>query len=83
MDAVVAKAQSGELQGQVSALVQGLSYLPGWDEKNFQVMARQFEVLRVMAAAHGFTKKDGFVAINGIIDKVGQQSHIAGLMSVC
>jgi hypothetical protein len=36
-----------------------------------QVMAKQFEVVRVLAlTAPGFSKRDAYVAISGLVDKV-------------
>ncbi|KAG2440105.1 hypothetical protein HXX76_004219 [Chlamydomonas incerta] len=57
-----------------SMLVQAMSHVPstGWGEKNFQVMAKQFEVLRNITAGNpAFSKRDAFTCINGLIDKVG------------
>lgn len=55
-------------QQHCSTLAQGVgSALPGWGEKNFQVMSKQFEVVQA-AAAHAvgvFGKTDALVGING------------------
>ncbi|PNH12606.1 Protein MOR1 [Tetrabaena socialis] len=54
-----------------SMLVQAMSHLPGWGEKNFQVMAKQFEVLRAVAAScPTFGKREAFACITGLIDKM-------------
>ncbi|KXZ46795.1 TOG1 protein [Gonium pectorale] len=54
-----------------SMLVQAVSHVPGWGEKNFQVMAKQFEMLRAVAAnCPSFSKRDAFTCIGGLIDKV-------------
>lgn len=50
---------------------QGMAHIPGWGEKNFQVMAKQFEVIKCLATdAQTLTRRDGFVAINGLVEKV-------------
>ena len=51
---------------------QGLAYLPGWAEKNFQVLAKAFEVIAQLASADGaaVSKRDAFLAIGGLVDKV-------------
>ena len=51
---------------------QGLSYLPGWAEKNFQVLAKAFEVIAQLAMAEGVSvsKRDAFLAIGGMVDKM-------------
>eukprot|EP00198_Chlamydomonas_reinhardtii_P006227 XP_001695563.1 microtubule associated protein [Chlamydomonas reinhardtii] len=57
-----------------SMLVQAMSHVPsaGWGEKNFQVMAKQFEILRNIAAGNpAFSKRDAFTCLGGLIDKVG------------
>lgn len=72
MDIVASKVRDGSVAAQSSIVVQGMAHLPGWGEKNFQVMAKQFEVIRVVATdSQTFTKRDGFVAIGGLVEKVG------------
>ncbi|KAG2491479.1 hypothetical protein HYH03_010264 [Edaphochlamys debaryana] len=72
MEKVVARVGEGDTAASSgSMLVQAMSHVPGWGEKNFQVMAKQFEVLRAVAAGcHTFSKRDAFNCINGVIDKV-------------
>ncbi|EFJ44246.1 microtubule organizing protein mora [Volvox carteri f. nagariensis] len=54
-----------------STIVQSVSHVPGWAEKNFQVMAKVLEALRVTATGcPSFSKRDAFTCIGGIIDKV-------------
>ena len=51
--------------------MQGLSHLPGWGEKNFQVLGKAFETLKQLAQAEsGLGKKDAFVAITGLVGKL-------------
>ena len=46
--------------------------MPGWAEKNFQVLARAFEVIGALAGAEagGLTKRDAFLAVGGLVDKM-------------
>ena len=55
-------------QQHCSTLAQGVgSALPGWGEKNFQVMSKQFDVVQAAAthAASVFSKSDALVGVNG------------------
>ena len=55
-------------QQHCSTLAQGVgAALPGWGEKNFQVMSKQFDVVQAAAthAAGVFSKTDAIVGING------------------
>ncbi|KAF6262791.1 armadillo-type protein [Scenedesmus sp. NREL 46B-D3] len=61
MESVVAKAQDPEAAGNVQTLVQGMAHLPGWEDKNFQVMSRQFEVVRCCAAYPSFGKTEALL----------------------
>ncbi|WIA20537.1 hypothetical protein OEZ85_004931 [Tetradesmus obliquus] len=70
METVVAKAQAPEAADCVQPLVQGVAHLPGWDDKNFQVLSRQFEVIRCCAAYPSFGKTDALVAVMGATDKL-------------
>ncbi|WIA40847.1 hypothetical protein OEZ86_004518 [Tetradesmus obliquus] len=70
METVVAKAQAPEAADCVQTLVQGVAHLPGWDDKNFQVLSRQFEVIRCCAAYPSFGKTDALVAVMGATDKL-------------
>ncbi len=50
----------------LSPPIPGMGVLPGWSEKNFQVQAKQFEVVRAVASeAPNFSLHDAFVAISG------------------
>ncbi|GIL58886.1 hypothetical protein Vafri_13702 [Volvox africanus] len=63
--------ESGVAASNGSTLIQAVSHVPGWGEKNFQVMAKVLEALRVTAAGcPTFSKRDAFICIGGIIDKV-------------
>ncbi|KAG1675584.1 hypothetical protein FOA52_014172 [Chlamydomonas sp. UWO 241] len=55
----------------VAALAQGMGTLPGWGEKNFQVYAKQLEVVR-SAAEHAptFSKASALVGITGAVEKL-------------
>ena len=51
--------------------VQGFSYLPGWGEKNFQVLGKTFEAIQLLASSSDvITRKDAFVAVGGLLEKV-------------
>ena len=51
--------------------MQGLSHLPGWAEKNFQVLGKAFEIIKqVSEADSGFGKRDAFVAVTGLVAKL-------------
>ena len=51
--------------------MQGLSHLPGWGEKNFQVLGKAFETIKQLSQAEfGLGKKDAFVAITGLVAKL-------------
>ncbi|GFH15506.1 protein MOR1 [Haematococcus lacustris] len=71
MDSLAARAAEGSLAASCTVVVQAMGHLPGWSEKNFQVMAKQFEVVRVLAdTAPNFSKRDGYAAVCGLIEKV-------------
>ena len=127
MELVVARARDPDAMASSNIFVQAMSYVPGWDEKNFQVgasvretrsddmtrqsshlfcimvpgpgphyyacqarfhapglpeacygaipaalqvMAKQFEVLRIVSEAPTFSKREAFVCLGGLIDKV-------------
>ncbi|KAJ9516943.1 hypothetical protein QJQ45_027414, partial [Haematococcus lacustris] len=71
MDSLAARAAEGSLAASCTVVVQAMAHLPGWSEKNFQVMAKQFEVVRVLAeTAPNFSKRDGYAAVCGLIEKV-------------
>jgi cytoskeleton-associated protein 5 len=51
--------------------VQGISVLPGWAEKNFQVLGKVFDVIRQLANEDVvFSKKEAFAAIVGMVPKL-------------
>ncbi|KAL0028272.1 hypothetical protein WJX79_006476 [Trebouxia sp. C0005] len=59
------------LEGTNSILIQGMSYVPGWSEKNFQVLAKVFELIALLATESSkLSKKDAFTAITGLVDKM-------------
>ncbi|KAK9795603.1 hypothetical protein WJX73_007429 [Symbiochloris irregularis] len=52
-------------------VIQGISYLPGWGEKNFQVLAKAFEAITALVnKTSNLVKKAGFVALIGVVDKM-------------
>jgi len=51
--------------------MQGISFLPGWGEKNFQVLGKAFELITQIAASEvSLTKKDAFLAVGGLVPKL-------------
>lgn len=51
--------------------MQGLSHLPGWSEKNFQVLGKAFEIIKQLSQAESdFGKRDAFVAMTGLVAKL-------------
>lgn len=71
MERVLQLAAQPGMSEHSTVLVQAMQYVPGWDEKNFQVMGKQFELVKLMANdAPGFTKRDGYVAILGLMEKL-------------
>lgn len=71
MEEVLGRATDGSLNSSTAIVCQGLAQLPGWAEKNFQVMGKQFEVIRVLATdAPNFGRRDACVGINGIFEKM-------------
>ncbi|CAD7700615.1 unnamed protein product [Ostreobium quekettii] len=68
---VVSKLGDIDVDVHGSTLVQGIAHAPGWGEKNFQVMSKQFELLKHVATnAKSVAKSDAFVAIDGLAEKV-------------
>ena len=69
MERIAAFAQDpSNAQQHCQTLSQGVgTALPGWGEKNFQVMSKQFDVVQAVAAtpAAPFGKSDALVGING------------------
>eukprot|EP00798_Chlamydomonas_sp_ICE-L_P001437 gene1437-32811_t len=72
MEQVVGKARDLEVVSQQSSLlVQGLQHMPGWSDKNFQVMAKMFEVVKIAAdTAPSFSKRDAFSALDALTEKL-------------
>uniref|UniRef100_A0A061RZH6 Cytoskeleton-associated protein 5 n=1 Tax=Tetraselmis sp. GSL018 TaxID=582737 RepID=A0A061RZH6_9CHLO len=62
-------ASSGSCADQ---LVFGLAALPGWGEKNFQVMGKCFEVCGEVAKleSSGFRKPHAFALLSGVVEKI-------------
>jgi cytoskeleton-associated protein 5 len=56
-------------------LVQCVAFLPGWGEKNFQVLNKQFEVVTHLAGCAAFGKRDAAAALGGLVDKIHELKH--------
>ena len=82
------KLPSIDLALHGTLLIQGISQLPGWSEKIFQVMGKEFEVLRyVVEHSKVLSRSDAYAAITGLIEKIADiklrtQSQET-LLSVC
>ncbi|KAM7396138.1 hypothetical protein PAMP_019206 [Pampus punctatissimus] len=53
------------------ALVRMLAKKPGWKETNFQVMQMKLRIVALIAQRGQFSKTSAFVALDGLVDKVG------------
>ena len=57
--------------GAAESTVRGLNTLPGFDDKNFQVLGKVFEAFGALAGkATSFSKKDGACVVQGIAEKL-------------
>eukprot|EP00887_Chlorella_sp_A99_P000367 scaffold13.g367.t1 len=78
MDAVAAAVRGlgDEADAQCGVLVQCVAHLPGFGDKNFQVLNKEFELLGHLAtAAPSFSKREGFVAMEGLAEKIHELKH--------
>ncbi|GAX77872.1 hypothetical protein CEUSTIGMA_g5314.t1 [Chlamydomonas eustigma] len=89
MERIVSYSEDPEkAHSECSVLAQGMGYVPGWGEKNFQVMLKQFEVIRNVATlSQSFSKHDAFVGVTGAIEKLSDMK-LKGpacdtLLSIC
>lgn len=69
-------------------LIQGVSQLPGWTEKIFQVMGKEFEVVKyVIEHSTVLSKSDAYAAITGLIEKIAdiklKSASWETLLSIC
>lgn len=63
------RAQHPDAAEHAVLLVQSVAHVPGWAEKNFQVMQLQFAVIRACAAHASFGRSEALVAVTGAVDK--------------
>jgi len=65
------KEMIGEnLDRNTRALVRFLAVVPGWAEKNFQVMSKVIEVFSFLASSSGsFDKPEAYVILEGIVER--------------
>ena len=57
--------------GAVEHTVRGLATTPGFDDSNFQVLSKVFEVFGALAKkATSFSKKDGACVVSGVTEKL-------------
>lgn len=70
-DAVAAMSPEGASGVVVDTTVRGLAVFPGFDDKNFQVLTKVFEVFGALAAKFAaFTRRDGAQCVAGMAEKV-------------
>ncbi|PRW20522.1 microtubule associated isoform A [Chlorella sorokiniana] len=77
MGSVLAAVQAlGDPGPRCYELVQCVAFLPGWSDKNFQVLNKEFEVLTHLArTASAFGRRDAAVALGGLVDKIHELKH--------
>ncbi|KAL4854812.1 hypothetical protein ACK3TF_004509 [Chlorella vulgaris] len=81
MGSVLAKVQElGDPGSRCYELVQCVAFLPGWGDKNFQVLNKEFEVVTLLARCPAFGKRDAYASLGGLVDKVHELKH---KMQVC
>lgn len=57
-------------------LMQCVAFLPGWGDKNFQVLNKVFDVVTHLArTASAFGRRDAFLALGGLADKIHELKH--------
>lgn len=73
LDGIIQAVKEIDIVANAKLIVNGMANVPGWGEKNFQVMSRQFELIR-FAAERGeasFGKSEAFMSIKGFYEKIG------------
>lgn len=87
LEAMYEKLPSLDLELHGTLIVQGISQLPGWSEKIFQVMGKQFEVVRYVVENSKLSPSDAYVAIVGLAEKIAdiklKTTAWETLLSVC
>jgi len=57
-------------------LCQAISCLPGWGDKNFQVINKMFGLVdKIAVNTPCFSKRDGIAALEGLADKIHEVKH--------
>lgn len=55
----------------IHGMAQGVSVVPGWGEKNFQVLGKAFDLIKHVSAGDvAFSKKEAFLVIMGMVPKL-------------
>lgn len=71
LEAIYEKLPSVDLELHGTLIIQGVAQLPGWNEKIFQVMGKQFEVLQfVIEKSAVIARPDAYAAIIGLLEKI-------------
>lgn len=61
-------------------LVQAVALLPGWSDKNFQVINKAFELVELLASTCTvFSKKDAVFALDGLSERIHESKHKAAV----
>lgn len=76
ISAIADNARASAPEPDTAALIMCLAHIPGWSDKNFQVLNKIFEVASVLAKeCPGVGKREAAVAIEGAADKVHELKH--------
>lgn len=86
LDSILEKIKELDMKEHGKLFVFGVSYIPGWTEKIFQVieiklklnkhlfekvMTRQFEILKYVAASSpNYSRAEAFASIKGLVEKM-------------
>lgn len=71
LESILDKLPELEIDGHGTLLIQGVSLIPGWTEKIFQVMGKQFEIVKfVVERVSDLPKADAYAAIIGLVEKI-------------
>ncbi|KAG1659479.1 hypothetical protein FOA52_005506 [Chlamydomonas sp. UWO 241] len=70
--ATVVERAGGASGGDIATLAQGMGVVPGagWTDKNFQVMAKQFDVIAACAQSDDFGRTEAFVGVTAAVEKL-------------
>lgn len=76
MDQLLEKVESLSSSPGASDLALCLEHVPGWTEKNFQVMNKSFEIISLLASkCSGFDYLHGSICVEGTGDRLHELKH--------